>query len=122
MPPFRVQTFTVTEPKVLVDEVSTSKYSPVELKLGVPAGSAGYCDTVSAPGPVDAVTVTPPLDAWQAPEMTAHVEWLLALLGGAGGEGGDGGGGGDGVGVVVAVTVNAVVVAAVRVPLVAWSL
>ena len=74
----------VSELNELPGVTPTSKYSPVELKLGRPSGFEAYWDTVSAPGPVAAVTVTVSFAQLSFPEMTEHDVWLLAPVGGVG--------------------------------------
>ena len=51
LPPPRLQFVTVTVENELPVESATSKYSPVEVKVGAPTGSDPYCATVSAPTP-----------------------------------------------------------------------
>ena len=94
------QSFTTTVVNELPEASATSKKLPVGLKLGVPTGSVPYWESVTAPGPLEAVTVTPSLLAWQTPDVTEHDWWLVALEGGVGGVGALG----DGAGVETGVT------------------
>ena len=92
VPPDRLQSFTVRVLNELPAATSTSKYSLVEVKLGVVSGSEAYWETVSAPGPEEAVTVTPSLLAWQVPTLTEHDVWLSDPDGAVGAKGALGGG------------------------------
>jgi hypothetical protein len=95
--PLRLQSVIVRLPKLLPDATCTSKYSPDVEKLGLPTGSEGYWDTVTAPSPFPPAVV-PSLVALQVPDEF-NEEQFCELVAPDGGKGEEGGGGGDGAGV-----------------------
>ena len=82
----------VAEVKELPDDKATSKYSPVEEKVGAPTGSDPYWATVRAPTPV-ALAVVLSLVQVAVPDELDE-EQFCELVEPAGGAGGVGGGGG----------------------------
>ena len=79
---------TMIEVKELPDDRATSKYSPVDEKVGAPTGSDPYWATVKAPTPV-AEAVVPSLVAVAVPVELVDVP-LAELVEPAGGGGGVG--------------------------------
>jgi hypothetical protein len=85
LPPPRLQSVRVREVKELPVDRPTSKYWPVEVKVGAATGSDPYCATVMAPTPV-LLAVAPSLVAVAVPaELEDAPPWELVEPVGAGG-------------------------------------